>query len=281
MGALVLLIASGMLVAPEAHAARRFVWVKTAHANVRQAPSPEAPILASPAFAERLLATGSAQDWVEVALDGGRTAYVWAGAVTTAHPESVWVEAASAAVLSRPLPGARRVAELTKGTELSCIGVGNGWDEVALPGGNGWVEATLVMSAPPNTLFVRAAAAMVHTEASADSDVAAEVPAGTALRELGDDRPFYHVALDNGQDGWVFEGELGRQPPYMVYVVNGKTSVYAERTFDSTVVAIVAGDEELSAFDEDDGFYLVRTADGTVGWMYRDDVIPIGGPPTP
>lgn len=255
-------------------AAKKFVFVKARAANVRNVPSLQGTILATLPFGARLIAQEKVGDWYQVRLEDERLGYIYEELVTSSQPAQLWVDAPTALVYAEPSPFATLVATLTGGSELKCLGKGDDWYKVALEDGRtGWVHEDVVEDDPPGVLFVRVASASLHASPSAMSEVVAEVQAGDQLTKLLKIDDYYRVRLANGKEGFVFKRAVSDEAPLRLFVDVPEAQLKTDPTIYGTVKGKVTAGTELLAFDKEDDFYLVRTPDGTLGWIYDENVI--------
>ena len=269
------LLAAGLATAPAAaDSGKKFIYVKARAANVRAIPSVQGQILATLPFGSRLLAQEKIGDWYQVRLDDQRLGYIYEELVTSSQPARLWVDAATAPVYAEPSPYAPLLATLPGGTELKCLGKGDDWYKVALDGQRtGWVHEDLVDDDPPGVLFVRVVSASVHASPSAMSEVVGEVAAGTELTKILKIDDFYRVRLASGKEGFVYKRAVTDEPPTRLFVDVPQADIKTDPTIYGTVKTKVTSGTELLAFDKEDDFYLVRAPDGTLGWIYDENVI--------
>lgn len=269
------LIAAGLLGTLVADASsKKFVYVKSRAANVRSIPSVQGQILTTLPFGSRLLAQEKVGDWYQVRLEDERLGYIYDELVTSSQPARLWVDAPAAPVYSEPSPYAALVATVSGNTELKCLGKGDDWYKVALDGGRtGWVHEDLVDDDPSGVLFVRVVSASLHASPSAMSEVTGEVAAGTELTELLRIDDFYRVRLADGKEGFVYKEAVTDESPMRLFVDVPEAHIKTDPTIYGTVKAKVTSGTELLAFDKVDDFYLVRAPDGTLGWIYDENVI--------
>ncbi len=269
------LLAAGLATAPAAaDSGKKFIYVKARAANVRAIPSVQGQILATLPFGSRLLAQEKIGDWYQVRLDDQRLGYIYEELVTSSQPARLWVDAATAPVYAEPSPYAPLLATLPGGTELKCLGKGDDWYKVALDGQRtGWVHEDLVDDDPPGVLFVPVVSASVHASPSAMSEVVGEVAAGTELTKILKIDDFYRVRLASGKEGFVYKRAVTDEPPTRLFVDVPQADIKTDPTIYGTVKTKVTSGTELLAFDKEDDFYLVRAPDGTLGWIYDENVI--------
>jgi uncharacterized protein YgiM (DUF1202 family) len=269
------LLAAGLATAPAAaDSGKKFIYVKARAANVRAIPSVQGQILATLPFGSRLLAQEKIGDWYQVRLDDQRLGYIYEELVTSSQPARLWVDAATAPVYAEPSPYAPLLATLPGGTELKCLGKGDDWYKVALDGQRtGWVHEDLVDDDPPGVLFVRVVSASVHASPSAMSEVVGEVAAGAELTKILKIDDFYRVRLASGKEGFVYKRAVTDEPPTRLFVDVPQADIKTDPTIYGTVKTKVTSGTELLAFDKEDDFYLVRAPDGTLGWIYDENVI--------
>lgn len=269
------LIAVGLIGTPAAEASsKKFVYVKSRAANVRSIPSVQGQILTTLPFGSRLLAQEKIGDWYQVRLEDERLGYIYDELVTSSQPARLWVDAPAAPVYSEPSPYAALVTTLSGGTELKCLGKGDDWYKVALDGGRtGWVHEDLVDDDPPGILFVRVVSASVHASPSAMSEVIGEVAAGAELTKILKIDDFYRVRLADGKEGFVYKKAVTDEQPTRLFVDVAEAQIKTDPTIYGTVKARVTSGTELLAFDKEDDFFLVRAPDGTLGWIYDENVV--------
>lgn len=271
------LVAVGSLLTTAQASSKQFVYVKSRAANVRSTPSVRGQILTTLPFGSRLLSPEKIGDWYQVRLEDGRLGFIYEELVTTNQPARIWVDAATAPVYADPSPFAALLATFKGGSELTCLGKGDDWFKVELEGGRtGWVHEDLVDDDPPGLLWVRVMSASVHASPSAMSEVIGEVAAGTELTKLFKINDFYQVRLANGKEGFVFKRALTDEQPQRLFVDVPEAYLKTDPTVYGTVKARVVSGTELLAFDKEDDFYLVRAPDGTLGWIYDENVIRMG-----
>lgn len=269
------LIGAGLFAAPAADASsKKFIFVKARAANVRSIPSVQGLILTTLPFGSRLLAQEKVGDWYQVHLEDERLGYIYDELVTSSQPSRLWVNAAAAPVYSEPNPYAALLATLAGGSELQCLGKGDDWYKVALDGGRpGWVHEDLVDDDPPGILFVRVVSASLHASPSAMSEVVGEVAAGTELTKILKIDDFYRVRRADGKTGYIYKKAVTDEQPTRLFVDVSEAHIKTDPTIYGTVKATVTSGTELLAFDTEDDFYLVRAPDGTLGWIYDENVV--------
>lgn len=157
---------------------------------------------------------------------------------------------------------------------MKCLGKGDDWYKVALDGGRtGWVHEDLVDDDPPGILFVRVVSASVHASPSAMSEVIGEVAAGAELTKILKIDDFYRVRLADGKEGFVYKKAVTDEQPTRLFVDVAEAQIKTDPTIYGTVKARVTSGTELLAFDKEDDFFLVRAPDGTLGWIYDENVV--------
>jgi len=163
------------------------------------------------------------------------------------------------------------------GTELRSMGKGDDWLKVELEdGSSGWIHEDVVDDDPPGVLFVDVISARVLSSCSMYSDTVAEVSAGTELAKMIKYGDFYQVSLADGSVGFIHEDAVSDDLPRGLIVDVPEANLKTDPTMFGTVKTTVASGTELRAFDKEDDFYLVETPDGSLGWIYDDNVIRTG-----
>jgi uncharacterized protein YgiM (DUF1202 family) len=105
------------------------------------------------------------------------------------------------------------------------------------------------------------------------SEVVGEVAAGTELTKILKIDDFYRVRLASGKEGFVYKRAVTDEPPTRLFVDVPQADIKTDPTIYGTVKTKVTSGTELLAFDKEDDFYLVRAPDGTLGWIYDENVI--------
>ncbi len=276
-GRWLLAVAAAFLVAGSASADSKFLYVKARKANIRVGATVRSEILTTAEFGTRLYVTDHVEDWYRVQLDDGRTGYVYDELVTDDQPGRLWVDAVAATVREASSPWAPVVATVAGGTELRGRGKRDDWYLVEMPdGAQGWVHEDLVDDDPPGVLFVRVMTASVHAAPSAMSEVVAELEAGAQLVKLAKVDEFYHVKLADGNTGYVFKEAVRDDLPDMLFVDVPEAEIKSDPTIYGKARLTVKSGAELVAYDKVDDFYLVRGPDGSLGWIYDENVIRMG-----
>jgi uncharacterized protein YgiM (DUF1202 family) len=276
---LVILVTLAILAAAAgpADAGKKFLYVKSATANIRSLPSIHGEVLESAPFGSRMLRVEHSGDWYLVALADGTRGFIYDELVTDDHPERLWVETGMANVRQDPNAWAPILGTLPAGSELRSLGKGDDWYKVELDDGtSGWIHEDVVDLDPPGILFVDVISARVLGSCSLYSDTIAEVRAGDELHKVVKYGDFYQVRLDDGAVGFIHEDSVSSDLPRIVVVDVPAANLKTDPTMFGTVKATVAAGTELRAFDDEDDFYLVETPDGTLGWIYDDNVIRTG-----
>ena len=270
------LIAGVMIlaVAGSAAAGAKFLYVKSNAANIRSIPAIQGEVLATAAFGDRLYGMDHVGDWYQVKLDDGRIGFIYDELVTDDHPETLYVEVTMANVRELNNVYSPVVATVQAGAELKSLGKKDDWYKVQLADGTvGFIYEDLVDDDPPGILFVNVMTAAVHASPSPVSESLAAVSAGDELAKLMKLEDFYQVKLADGRSGFIHEDAVTGDAPKMLFVDVPQAELKTDPTIYGTVKATVAGGSELTAFDKEDDFYLVRTADGILGWIYDENVI--------
>jgi len=212
-----------------------------------------------------------------VRLADGRRGFIYDELVTKKDLGRLWVEDSSGEVRRSPSVYSPVVASLEVGTELHPVGKRDDWYQVELEGDKaGWIHEDALDDDPPGALFVRAMSASVHAGPSPMSEVVAGLPAGTELKRLAKVGDFYHVRLEAGKTGYVFKNAVRDDEPEHVFVDVGEAEIKSDPTEYGSVKGVVPSGTELVAFDKVDDFYLVRAPDGTLGWIYDENVVRMG-----
>lgn len=250
------------------------VYVKVGKARVRSAPSVRSEMVAVVSFGTRLEASEHVDDWYRVRLADGTRGFIYDELVTGKDVGHLWVEDGAAQVWRSPSPYSEVVATLDVGTELHPVGKRDDWYRVELEGGkSGWIHEDALDDDPPGLLYVRAVSASVHAGPSPMSEVVAELGAGTELTRLAKVEDFYQVRMKDGKAGFVFRKAVRDDKPEHLFVDVGEAEIKSDPTEYGSVKGTVPSGSELVAFDKVDDFYLVRTPDGTLGWIYDDNVV--------
>lgn len=270
------MIAGVMILAMAGNAAAgsKFLYVKSNAANIRTIPSIQSDVLATAAFGDRLYGMDHIGDWYQVKLDDGKIGFIYDELVTDDHPEKLYVETAMANVRELNNIYSPVLATVEGGTELKSLGKKDDWYKVTLADGTiGFIYEDLVDDDPPGILFVNVMSANVHASCSPVSESRGTVSAGDELSKLMKLDDYYQVKMADGRNGFIHEDAVTDDAPDMLFVDVPQAEIKTDPTIYGVVKATVAGGTELTAFDKEDDFYLVKTADGTLGWIYDENVI--------
>ncbi len=260
--------------ASTATADAKFLYVKSNEANIRTIPTIQGEVMTSVAFGDRLYGMDHIGDWYQVKLDDGRIGFIYDELVTDDHPEKLWVESAMANLRELNNVYSPVLATVQSGTELKSLGKKDDWYKVQMADGTiGFIYEDLVDDDPPGILFVNVMTATVHTSCSPVSEVLGSVSAGDELTKLMKLDDYYQVKLVDGRTGFVHEDAVTGDVPKKLFVDVAQAELKTDPTIYGTVKTTVTGGTELTAFDKEDDFYLVKTADGTLGWIYDENVI--------
>jgi len=271
------LMIAGMMaltLAGTASADPKFLYVKSNAANIRAIPSIQSEVLATAAFGDRLYGMDHIGDWYQVKLDDGRVGFIYDELVTDDHPEQIYVEVAMANVRELNNVYSPVVATVKGGAELKSLGKKDDWYKVKLEDGTvGFIYEDLVDDDPPGVLFVNVMTGAVQTSPSPVSELVASVSAGDELVKLMKLDDYYQVKLADGRTGFIHEDMVTDDAPKMLFVDVPQAEIKTDPTIYGVVTTTVPGGTELVAFDKEDDFYLVKTADGKLGWIYDENVI--------
>ena len=274
---IIVALIAGMMVlalAGNAMADPKFLYVKSNAANIRAIPSIQSEVLATVAFGDRLYGIDHVGDWYQVKLDDGRMGYIYDELVTDDHPEKLYVEVAVANVRELNNVYSPVLATVKGGTELKSLGKKDDWYKVKMEDGTiGFIYEDLVDDDPPGILFVNVMTGSVQTSPSPVSELVAAVSAGDELSKLMKLDDYYQVKLADGRTGFIHEDMVTGDAPDMLFVDVPIAELKTDPTIYGVVTTTVPGGTELTAFDKEDDFYLVKTADGTLGWIYDENVI--------
>lgn len=253
------------------------VFVKVSNARVRSAPTVRSEVVGVVAFGTRMEAIEHVDDWYRVRLADGTRGFIYDELVSSKDVGRLWVEDGVADVHRSPSAYAPVVATLEVGAEVRPVGKRDDWYRVEIEGGRaGWVHEDALDDDPPGALYVRSMSASVHAGPSPMSAIMAELPAGTKLMRVGKVDDFYQVKLDEGKTGFVFKRAVRDDEPEHLFVDVGEAEIKSDPTEYGSVKVVVPSGTELVAFDKVDDFYLVRAPDGTLGWIYDDNVVRMG-----
>lgn len=270
------LIAGVMILAMAgtATAGAKFLYVKSNAANIRAIPSIQSEVLATAAFGDRLYGMDHIGDWYQVKLDDGRIGFIYDELVTDDHPEKLYVETAMANIRELNNVYSPVLTTVQGGTELKSLGKKDDWYKIQLADGTvGFIYEDLVDDDPPGILFVNVMSASVHISCSPVSESLGTVSAGDELSKLMKLDEYYQVKLADGRIGFVHEDAVTNDAPDMLFVDVPQAEIKTDPTIYGVAKATVPGGTELTAFDKEDDFYLVKAADGTLGWIYDENVI--------
>lgn len=263
-----------LAVAATATAGAKFLYVKSNAANIRTIPSIQSEVLSTAAFGDRLYGMDHIGDWYQVKLDDGRIGFIYDELVTDDHPEKLYVETAMANIRELNNVYSPVLTTVQGGTELKSLGKKDDWYKVKLADGTiGFIYEDLVDDDPPGVLFVDVMSASVHTSCSPVSESLGTVRAGDELQKLMKLGDYYQVKLADGRTGFVHEDAVTDDAPDMLFVDVPLAEIKTDPTIYGVVKTTVPGGTELTAFDKEDDFYLVKTPDGTLGWIYDENVI--------
>lgn len=252
----------------------RSVFVKVNGARIRSGPTVRSDVVAVVPFGTRLEALGHEEDWYCVRLADGGRGFVYDELVSRKDVARLWVEDRAAEVHRTPSAYAPVVATLEAGTEVRPVGKRDDWYRVELGEGRaGWVHEDALDDDPPGALWVRSLSASLHAGPSPMSAVVAELAAGSKLIRVGKAGDFYQVRTEDGKGGYVFGRALRDDEPEHLFVDVGEAEIKSDPTEYGSVKVVVASGTELVAFDKVGDFYLVRTPDGVLGWIYDDNVV--------
>lgn len=253
------------------------VFVKVSNARVRSAPTVRSEVVGVVAFGARMEALEHVDDWYRVLLADGTKGFIYDELVSSKDVGRLWVEDGAADVHRSPSAYAPVVGTLEVGAEVRPVGKRDDWYRVELEGGRaGWVHEDALDDDPPGALYVRSMSASVHAGPSPMSAVVVELPAGTKLLRVGKVDEFYQVKLDDGKTGFVYKRAVRDDEPEHLFVDVGEAEIKSDPTEYGSVKVVVPSGTELVAFDKVDDFYLVRAPDGTLGWIYDDNVVRMG-----
>jgi len=257
-----------------AMAGNKFLYVKSNAANIRAIPSIQSEVLATATFGDRLYSMEHVGDWYQVKLDDGRIGFIYDELVTDDHPEKLYVEVPQANVRELNNVYSPVLTTVTAGTELKSLGKKDDWYKVKLANGTvGFIYEDLVDDDPPGVLFVNVMSGSVQASPSPVSESLATVSAGDQLAKLLKYDDYYQVKLSDGRTGFVHEDMVTNDAPDMLFVDVPLAELKTDPTIYGVVTGTVKGGTELTAFDKEDDFYLVKTAEGTLGWIYDENVI--------
>lgn len=253
------------------------VFVKVSNARVRSAPTVRSEVVGVVAFGARMEALEHVDDWYRVLLADGTKGFIYDELVSSKDVGRLWVEDGAADVHRSPSAYAPVVGTLEVGAEVRPVGKRDDWYRVELEGGRaGWVHEDALDDDPPGALYVRSMSASVHAGPSPMSAVVTELPAGTKLLRVGKVDDFYQVKLDDGKTGFVYKRAVRDDEPEHLFVDVGEAEIKSDPTEYGSVKVVVPSGTELVAFDKVEDFYLVRAPDGTLGWIYDDNVVRMG-----
>lgn len=253
------------------------VFVKVSNARVRSAPTVRSEVVGVVAFGTRMEAIEHVDDWYRVRLADGTRGFIYDELVSSKDVGRLWVEDGVADVHRSPSAYAPVVATLEVGAEVRPVGKRDDWYRVEIEDGRaGWIHEDALDDDPPGALYVRSMSASVHAGPSPMSAIVAELPAGTKLKRVGKVDDFYQVKLDEGKTGFVFKRAVRDDEPEHLFVDVGEAEIKSDPTEYGSVKVVVPSGTELVAFDKVDDFYLVRAPDGTLGWIYDDNVVRMG-----
>jgi len=263
-----------LVMAGTATAGAKFLYVKSNMANVRAIPSIQSEVLATAAFGDRLYGMDHIGDWYQVKLDDGRIGFIYDELVTDDHPEKLYVETAMANIRELNNVYSPVLTTVQGGMELKSLGKKDDWYKVKLADGTiGFIHEDLVDDDPPGILFVDVMSASVHTSCSPVSESLGTVSAGDELKKLMKLGDYYQVKLADGRIGFVHEDAVTDDAPDMLFVDVPQAEIKTDPTIYGVVKVTVPGGTELTAYEKEDDFYLVKTPDGTLGWIYDENVI--------
>jgi len=263
-----------LAMAVTATAGTKFLYVKSNVANVRAIPSIQSEVLATAAFGDRLYGMDHIGDWYQVKLDDGRIGFIYDELVTDDHPEKLYVETSMANIRELNNVYSPVLTTVQGGTELKSLGKKDDWYKVKLADGTiGFIYEDLVDDDPPGILFVDVMSASVHTSCSPVSESLGTVSAGDELKKLMKLGDYYQVKLADGRTGFVHEDAVTDDAPDMLFVDVPQAEIKTDPTIYGVVKVTVPGGTELTAYEKEDDFYLVKTPDGTLGWIYDENVI--------
>jgi len=190
-----------------------------------------------------------------------------------AYLEALWVDTPSAAVRRQPSLMAPALATLSGGAELRELEEHGDWVHVAMPDGTtGWIHEDMVDDDPPRLVFVKVPEATVRSSRMPMGRSVARLAAGTAIQQLARAGDSYQVQLADGRVGFVAKAAVTDDRPERVVVAIPQATLFsAPGRFSRATTSLPYG-TELVAFDEEDDHYLVRTADGSLGWIDEDCV---------
>ncbi|HPW55808.1 MAG: SH3 domain-containing protein [Thermoanaerobaculaceae bacterium] len=253
------------------------VFVKVSSARIRSAPTVRSEVIGIVTFGTRMKALDHDDDWYRVRLADGTKGYIYDELVSKKDVGRLWVEDAGAEVRRSPSAYAPVITTLDIGVEVRPVDKRDDWYRVELAGGNaGWIHKDALDDDPPGTLYVRSMSASVHAGPSPMSTIVAELAAGTKLKRIGKTGDFYQVRLDEGKTGFVFKRAVRDDEPEHLFVDVGEAEIKSDPTEYGSVKVVVPSGTELMAFDKVGDFYLVRAPDGTLGWIYDDNVVRMG-----
>jgi uncharacterized protein YgiM (DUF1202 family) len=257
-----------------AMAGNKFLYVKSNAANIRAIPSIQSEVLATAAFGDRLYSVEHIGDWYQVKLEDGRMGFIYDELVTDHHPEQLYVDVPMANVRQLNNVYSPVLTTAEAGTELKSLGKKDDWYKVKLADGTvGFIYEDLVDDDPPGILFVDVMTGTVQTSPSPVSESLLTVKAGDELKKVMKFDDYYQVKLDDGRTGFIHEDMVTSDAPDKLFVDVPVAELKTDPTIYGVLVTTVKGGAELTAFDKDDDFYLVKTADGTLGWIYDENVI--------
>lgn len=271
------LMIAGMMalaLAGNASADPKFLYVKSNAANIRAIPSIQSEVLATAAFGDRLYGMDHVGDWYQVKLDDGRVGFIYDELVTDDHPENLYVEVDMANVRELNNIYSPVVATVKAGAVLKSMGKKDDWYKVKLEDGTvGFIYEDLVDDDPPGVLFVNVMTGTVQATPSPVSETLAVVSAGDELTKLMKFDDYYQVKMADGRTGFIHEDMVTDDAPDRLFVDVPQAEIKTDPSIYGVVTTTVKGGTKLVAFNKEDDFYLVKTAEGTLGWIYDENVI--------
>ncbi len=196
-----------------------------------------------------------------------------AGAIWAGEEKFLWVEPEKANVRAEPRAGAAVLAKVSFGERLLAVDKVEDWYRVQLGEGKfGYIHEDVVTDDAPGHVWVVAPSATVRKAPRQGSKVVAVLERGTMLESDGARGGWEHVKFGEGKSGWVREEEIDDDPPAALFVITDGAVLHAAPNPESEVVASLQLGSQLEKLESAGPFEKVRTAEGTVGYVYEKAV---------
>ncbi|WHY90640.1 SH3 domain-containing protein [Neobacillus cucumis] len=290
---------AGFLPQGNSMAASGTITISSAVVNIREGPGLSYPLVKQAIKGEKYSIIREQGDWIEVKLSAGQTGWVanWVASsansdtsVTSNKTSIGVVTVPSLNIRTSPSSASSAVGKLSKGMTVTVYGTQNNWTQIQFNGQAAWVSSQFLdiqtntqkgndtTSSTSGTIgMVTAGSLSVRSGASLNATIIGSVHKGQSFSLLGEKNDWIKIEYEPNRYGWVAgwyidvtTANVNSEPVAnvsKVTIVNNGTNIRKGPNVQSDVFLRANEGDTFTVIEEENDWYAVRLANGSIGYV--------------